>query len=55
MEIHKTHQDSSDEHDEQHEETRDLLSRRAWVESIDRGKQEVEHQVPGKGLDELPG
>lgn len=53
MEINESHQGSSDEHDEAHRETRDLLSRRAWKATIDRGKQEVEDQVPGKGLDEL--
>lgn len=53
MKIKETQQDLSDEHAEQHRETRNLLSRRDWNEAIGRGKQEVEDRVPGKGLDEL--
>ncbi len=42
-----------DEYIERHKETLDLLSRPEWVDTITRGKEEVETGVKGKGLDEL--
>jgi hypothetical protein len=42
-----------DEYIERHQETLDLLSRPEWVDIIVRGKQEVDADVKGKGLDEL--
>ena len=45
--------DLIDEYIERHQETLDLLSRPEWVDVIVRGKQEVDADVKGKGLDEL--
>ena len=45
--------DLIDEYIERHKETLDLLSRPEWVDIIVRGKQEVDADVKGKGLDEL--
>ena len=45
--------DLIDEYIERHQETLDLLSRPEWVDIIVRGKQEVDADVKGKGLDEL--
>ena len=42
-----------DEYIERHKETLDLLSKPEWVDIIVRGKQEVDADVKGKGLDEL--
>jgi len=45
--------DLIDEYIERHKETLELLSRPEWVEIIARGKEEVDRDVHGKGLDEL--
>jgi len=45
--------DLIDEYIERHKETLDLLSKPEWVDIIVRGKQEVDADVKGKGLDEL--
>ncbi len=42
-----------DEYIGRHQETLDLLSRPEWVDIIARGKQEVDHGIKGKRLDEL--
>jgi predicted CopG family antitoxin len=42
-----------DEYIKRHRETVDLLSRREWVEVIERGKSEVAKGAQGKSLDEL--
>jgi actin-like ATPase involved in cell morphogenesis len=45
--------DLIDEYIERHKETLELLSRPEWVETITRGKREIEGGAKGKGLDEL--
>ncbi len=42
-----------DEYIERHRETLEILSRPDWIDTIARGKAEVEDGVRGKGLDEL--
>jgi predicted CopG family antitoxin len=45
--------DLIDEYIERHQETLELLSRPEWVDTITRGKHEVDQKVRGKRLDEL--
>jgi len=45
--------DLIDEYIERHKETLDHLSKPEWVDIIVHGKQEVDADVKGKGLDEL--
>jgi len=42
-----------DEYIERHTETLELLSRPEWVETITKGKEEVDLGVKGKSLNEL--
>lgn len=42
-----------DEYIERHKETLEILSKPNWVETIRKGKKEIEEGVKGKTLDEL--
>jgi len=42
-----------DEYIERHKETLELLSRPEWLETIEKGKEEVAKGIKGKSLDEL--
>jgi len=52
-EIKEILSDLIDEYIERHKETLDLLSKPHWVETINKGKEEVRNKVRGKTLDEL--
>ena len=52
-EIKEILSDLIDEYIERHKETLDLLSKPTWVETINKGKEEVRNKVRGKTLDEL--
>ena len=42
-----------DEYIERHKETLEILSKPQWVETIRKGKEEMEMGIKGKTLDEL--